>query len=74
MESESLFGNRVQQMLVDGGKSKTQPSTIGIPQGNILVPILFAEFINDLAFELVGPQSTFIEYVVDTNLGWRCTN
>ncbi len=45
----SLLTGRRQRMEYDGEKSKWSDVESGIPQGSVIVPVLFVLFINDQA-------------------------
>ena len=51
---------------INGVKSGALPITTGVPQGSILVPLLFIIYIND--FSLASQVFTFISYADDTTL------
>jgi hypothetical protein len=45
---ESFLNDRKQKVTVNGAESKNHKVTSGIPQGSVLVPILFVIYINDM--------------------------
>ncbi len=45
---EGFLSNRVQQVIVSGQSSRTSPITFRVPQGTVLLPLLFLVYINDL--------------------------
>ena len=48
----SMLFSSVRQVLVDGEASDPFSTTVGVPQGAVLSPLLYALFINGLAVEL----------------------
>jgi thymidine kinase len=45
---ESFLNDRKQKVTVNGAESKNHKVTSGIPQGSVLVPIIFVIYINDM--------------------------
>lgn len=62
------LGNRTQQIIINGNKSKADTVQYGVPQGSILGPLLFWIFINDLHLSLKDFISSIDLYADDTTL------
>jgi hypothetical protein len=45
---KNYLSNRHQATVINGQVSKSMPVKFGVPQGSVLVPILFSLFCNDL--------------------------
>lgn len=63
---KSYFTDRSQRVSVNGASSDTLPIECGVPQGSILVPLLFTLYINDLPE--VTKHSKVVLYADDTAL------
>ena len=60
------LSNRTQYVEINGVKSCALPITTVVPQGSILGPLLFINYINDFVF--ASKAFTFISYADDTTL------
>ena len=68
---ENFLTNRTQKVRVEEGESNSGPVVCGIPQGSILLPILFTIFINDLPDWVQGLCKIFAD---DTKLYNKSSN
>jgi hypothetical protein len=64
----SLFANRTQTVLLENTTSEKNAVTSGVPQGTVLVPILFLIYINDLPDYIKHSQ---IRLFADDNIIYR---
>ena len=62
---ENYLSDRFQRVLLNGQASSWRPVLAGVPQGSILVPLLFLIYINDLPNELKSNAKLFAD---DTSL------
>ena len=64
---KNYLSGRVQRVVVDGADSQWAPVTSGVPQGNLLGPLLFTIFIYDLPNVSEGMGTTAL-YADDTKI------
>ena len=69
---KSYLTNRRQRVCIDGVSSDFVPTTMGVPQGSKLGPLLFNLYVNDLSTSL-NNNSTF-QYADDAGLASVGTN
>ena len=62
---QSYLSNRKQVVVVEGVKSDTSDVMAGVPQGSMLGPLLFKNFINDITSNLESEITIFAD---DTTL------
>ena len=62
---KAFLTQRTQQVIVNGGASQYKDVTSGIPQGNMLDPLLSVIFINDLPDQV---KSDIFLFVDNTNI------
>ena len=64
-----FLSNRSQQVMVDGCRSKLVNVVSGVPQGNVLGPLLFLLYMSEL-FSIV--ENKLIGYADDSNFDGCC--
>ena len=62
---KSYLANRLQRVVLPGGKSEWKEIKAGVPQGSILGPLLFNIYINDIVCDI---QSSIRLFADDTTL------
>ena len=58
---ESFLSDRYQRVLLNGQTSKWNKIKAGVPQGSILRPLFFLNFVNDLPAELCCSPKLFAD-------------
>ncbi len=61
--------NRTQKVVLNGCSSCSVPVTLGVPQGSVLGPVLFAIYINDLDETIKNLASIILKFADDTKVG-----
>jgi len=69
---KSYLGNAKQCVELNGARSEHKHISIGVPQGLILVPLLFILYMNDIAN--ASDLLMFILFADDTNIFYSCKN
>jgi len=67
---KAFLNNRTQVVSVNGSHSNPQPVTSGVPQGSVLVPVLFLLYINDITHNI----NSQIRLFADDNVIYREIN
>ncbi len=65
---ENWLTGRKQRVVIKGKATKCVNVTSGVPQGTVLVPLLFITYTNDLDCDIVSKLAKFAD---DTKLGNR---
>ena len=58
---QAFLSNHRQRVVVDGDHSESVPVTSGVPQGSVLGPVLFLDYINDLPQDIVSQVRLFAD-------------
>ena len=65
---KDFLDNRKQAVVLNGINSDSIPVSSGVPQGSVLGPILFLDYINDLPDQLKSRVILFAEDLAITSL------
>ena len=66
---DKWLSDRKQRVVLNGKASAWAAVRSGVPQGNILGPLIFAVFINDLEDDIAHVVSILLKFADDTKLG-----